>query len=114
VSDFWTNEELIERLVIAHERLAFAMESMRDELRRAGTRYWPQPREQREAVVTKVETDAERERKMQGAKRRTITDALDPNFDEEESDEIIGERTRQWLRDHPREQAKMGKPESGQ
>ena len=97
------NEDQSERLVLAFERIATALGDIRDEVRRAGTRYWPQPKQQREAVVSKVESDEERDRKLQGARRRNISEVIDPDFDETIGDEFIGERTRQWHRDHPQE-----------
>ena len=96
------SEECFERLVMAHERLALAIESFVDEVRRAGMRYWPLPSQQREAVVSRVESEEERELRMQGARRRTVNEVVDPTV-EEVPDEFIGERTRQWLRDHPKE-----------
>lgn len=96
------NEDQEERIVLAFERLATALRDLHDEVRRAGKRYWPQPKEQKEPVLSRVEVDEERDRKRQGARRRTIEEIIDPNATEEE-EEYIGERTRQWLRDHPSE-----------
>ena len=93
------DQEQEERLVLAWEGISTALKGIRDELRRAGNRFWPQPKEQKQAVVSRVESDAEREQKLQGSRRRTVQEVVDPNA-EENPDEWIGERTRQWLRDH--------------
>lgn len=95
-------EELSERLVLAFERIAIAMEGIRDEAKRAGAIYWPQKQVQKEAIVTRVEAEDDREKKMQGARRRTIDEIIDPNVVEAE-DEYVGARTKQWLKDHPQE-----------
>jgi hypothetical protein len=97
-----TEEEQEERILLALERIACAFEGLRDEAKRAGVFYWPQKQVQKESIVSRVETDGERELKMQGARRRTIDEIVDPNVEESE-DEYVGERTRQWLKDHPQE-----------
>jgi hypothetical protein len=104
-----------ERFVVAFELIASSLKGLHEELRRAGYRYWAQPREQKEAVVSRVESDDERSRRNQGARRRTIEEVIDPNADEEDSEEYVGERTRQWLRDHPKEAKKEpnARPEVG-
>jgi hypothetical protein len=102
---FFSDEELTERFVRAHERLADAIEGIFSEARSAGVRYWPMPSKQKEAVLSRVESDEERDTRLQGARHRTVQEALDPTIDEV-PDEYIGERTRQWLRDHPKEAKK--------
>lgn len=97
-----TEQEQEERLLLALERIACAFEGLRDEAKRAGAVYWPQKQVQKEAIVTRVEEEGERERKLQGARRRTIEEIVDPNVEESE-DEYVGERTRQWIKDHPHE-----------
>lgn len=96
-------EEQNERLVLAFERIASSLEGMHEEAKQAGSRYWPNPKQQREAIVSRVEPDDERARRMQGARRRTIEEVINPDAEENEEEytEIIGERTRMWLRDHP-------------
>ena len=95
-----------ERLIAAYERIGNALFGLYEEAKKAGARYWPQQREQRESIVTRVETDEEREKKIQGARRRLISEVLDPNAVEEEDEYTIGARTRKWLKDHPPEKAK--------
>ena len=100
-------EDQEERIVVSFEKIAVALEGLHDEAKRAGLRFWPQQREQREAIVTRVESDRDRELRLQGARRRSISEITDPVAEEQEEDyEIIGERTRQYLRDHPEERKK--------
>jgi hypothetical protein len=99
-------EEQEERLVAACEEIGKALSGLREEAKRAGARYWPQQREQRETVLTRVETDEEREKKMQGARWRLFSEILDPNAVEEEEDESVGARSHQWLKEHPPEKPK--------
>jgi hypothetical protein len=95
-------EEQESRLVSAFEGIAIALHALSEQARRAGLVYWPAQREQREAILTHVETDDEREIKMQGARRRSIAEVIDPNaVEEEEDDYAVGARSRQWLKDHP-------------
>ena len=90
-------------LVLAFERIANALEGLHEEAKRAGIRFWPGPKEQKQAVVSKVESDDERAKRNQGARKRTIADVIDPNAEDEDTEEFIGERTRRWLRDHGKE-----------
>ena len=96
------DEDQSERFVQAFERIASALEGIYGEAKQAGTRHWPEQRIQREAVVSRVESDEQRELKQQGARRRTVQEVIDPEAQEQEEEygEIIGERERQWRRDH--------------
>ena len=93
------NESQKERLVLSFERLAIAMEGVRDEFRKAGSRYWPEPKPQREPVVSRIENEEDRAKKNLGVDERPIMEWLE--LDDTEDDGIIGERTAQWLKDHP-------------
>ena len=108
------DEQQEERLVIAYEKIAVALGGIHDEVSRAGLRFWPQQREQREAIVTRVESDRDRELRLQGVRRRNISEITDPVAEEQEEDyEVIGERTRQWLRDHPEEKKRAKVNDAG-
>jgi hypothetical protein len=96
-------EELVERLVISFERLALAVEGLRDEAKKAGLKYWPPQKEQREPILTRNEGDKEKEVRNQGARMRTVQDAVDPEKDDDLEEEDIGPRARQWMKDHPQE-----------
>jgi hypothetical protein len=104
-------EDQEERFVVSFEKIAKALEGIHEEAKRAGSKYWPHPREQRQSVLTRVGEDKERELRLQGARRRTIEEVIDPNI-EEVPDEEIGERTRQWLRDHPQERKEAKKSDA--
>ena len=70
-------------LVLAFERIANALEGLHEEAKRAGIRFWPGPKEQKQAVVSKVESDDERAKRNQGARKRTIADVIDPNAEDQ-------------------------------
>ena len=65
------NESQKERLVLSFERLAIAMEGVRDEFRKAGSRYWPEPKPQREPVVSRIENEEDRAKKNLRSRRAT-------------------------------------------
>jgi hypothetical protein len=96
-------DDEFERLVVSFESIAESLKGLHEEAKRAGIRFWPGPKEQKQAVVSKVESDDERAKRNQGARKRTIADAIDPNAEDEDTEEFIGERTRRWLRDHGKE-----------
>ena len=104
-------EDQEERLVLYFELIVKAIEGLREEAKRAGERYWPSQREQKEVVVSRVESAEDRERKLQGTWRRTAGEAIDPSIDEE-PEGFVGERTRKWLRDHPKEVKKTEVPDA--
>jgi hypothetical protein len=97
-------DDLQERLVLCFESLAKSIGGIHDELRKAGTRFWPEPKPQREAILTRTESDKEKELRQQGAWRRTAEEITDPEA-EEFPDEEIGSRTAAWLREHPSEKS---------
>jgi len=92
-----------ERLVVAYELIGKALEGLHEAITRAGKRYWPEPREQREVISTHILTEEEKIRERQGH-NKPIEEWL-TNLPED--DEPIGERTRQWYADHPPEKAKV-------
>jgi hypothetical protein len=105
-------EEQFESIVLSFQSIASALEGLHEELKRAGIRYWPQPREQKEAKLTRVESEDDRSRRSQGARLRTVAEVIDPTIDDEIPDDFLGERTRQWLRDHPQEARKDASAET--
>jgi hypothetical protein len=105
--EFWTNEELssrIERLVVSFELIAKSLEGLHEEIKQAGTRYWYKPGPQREVIIGHVPTEEDRIRERQGG--NIPIDQWLSNLPERE-DEPIGERERQWLKDHPKEVDKV-------
>jgi len=99
------DENREERLVLSFESIAKSLEGIHEEARRAGNRYWPKPREQKQAVWSRVENEEDRARKSLGVSdeaplsiKEWITDIGDP-----EGEAYIGEREREWRRTHPPE-----------
>ena len=89
-----------ERLVLCFELISKSLEGLHEEIKQAGTRYWYKPGPQREVIIGHVPTEEDRIRERQGG-NIPIEDWL-RNLPERE-DEPIGERERQWLKDHPKE-----------
>jgi hypothetical protein len=90
------------RLVVAFEKIAKALGGLHEESKRAGARFWPEPKQQKEAVWSRVETDEDRAKKSLGASDKPIEDWL-TDIGDPEGAEYIGERTKQWLRDNAKE-----------
>ena len=115
--EFWTNEQLneqIERLVLSFQTIAKSLEGLHDEAKRAGNRYWPQPREQKEAVVSRIENEEDRANKNLGIDNKSVSiDQWLADLGDPEADDIgvVGERSRQWVIDHPPEKVK--EPDAG-
>jgi hypothetical protein len=102
-----------ERLVAAFERIATSLEALHDETKRAGTRFWPEQPIQKEAVLTRVETEEDRARKSLGVDDKPINEWLTDLDVPEDDSGIIGERSRQWLIDHPEEGPKAEVSDAG-
>jgi hypothetical protein len=104
------NEETIERLAAAFDTIASALEGLHEEAKRAGKRYWPEPGQQKEVVVSRVPTEEDKIRERQGAGDTIPIDQwLDDLGDPEGDAGIVGERSRQWIIDHPPEEIKKTK-----
>ena len=101
------NENQINRLVVSFERIGIALEGLHEEAKRAGKRFWPEPGQQREAVLTRVETEEDRAKKRLGLADESIPINEWLDLGDPESDAYIGERTAQWIKDHPPEKAKV-------
>ena len=104
------NEGQEERIVVSFEKIAKGLTGIHGELKRAGKRYWPEPGPQREPISTHVlseeEKRAEQRRKAESIPiEEWLTNLGEPN----EDDGIFGERSRQWLKDHPPEKPKEAK-----
>ncbi len=87
----------IERLVLSFERIASALEGINGTGKSAITKLWPEPAGQREVIVSKVETEAERVAREQGKTipNSEVSDWLSEGFGGEE--ELVGEREREFL-----------------
>jgi hypothetical protein len=96
---FWTEKELNERLVVAFSQIAEALKGLHEEAIKAGTRFWPDPREQRQAVVSHVPNEEDEAKRNLGVSDGPIDEWLNLG----DPDEFIGEREREWRRTHPPE-----------
>jgi hypothetical protein len=95
---------LVERLVVSQERLATALEGLNETYRRHYDRQYPERRQVRDAVVTRVPTEEDRLREAQGGSAtRPLSEWLSEVQDEEEESEYIGVRERDWLSAQGRE-----------
>ena len=109
--------EQVDRLTIAWETIGKALEGIHDELKRAGSKYWPEPKEQKEAIVTRIPNAEDETRRNLGVDDSPIKERIErgdwldigPTEDE---DEFIGEREREWRKAHPKEQEKAEEPAS--
>ena len=107
-----------ERLVLALSQIASALKGLHEEAKRAGDRYWPSAREQKETIWSRVENDEDRARKNLGLTDESISidKWLEPDWlDDENNSGVVGERSAQWLRDHPPAEApkETKKPDAG-
>lgn len=100
-------KEQDERLVVSFEKIAKALGGLNEQARRAGKRYWPEPREQKEAVVSRVPTEEDKIKERQGSGNNVPIEQWLTDLGPPEDDEPIGERTRQWIEDHKKESQKQ-------
>ena len=105
-------KDQIDRLVLAWDRIGIALEGLHEEIKRAGKRYWPEPGQQRECVLTRVETEEDRAKKNLGLTDESISINEWLDIGDPESESYIGERTAQWLRDHPKENKEAKIPDA--
>lgn len=87
-----------ERLVSAWEGIAKGLGDLNEAARSAISKQWPDPREKREAVVTKLETPEEKRKRETG----NTTGPIQEWLGEFDSEEEIGPRTRAWDEAHKR------------
>lgn len=83
-----------ERLVSAWEGIAKGLGDLNEAARSAISKQWPDPRERREAVVTKLETPEEKRKRETGNTTGPIEEWLG-EFDDEQGE--IGPRERAFL-----------------
>jgi hypothetical protein len=103
------NEFQEERLVVCFEKIADALGGIHEEVRKAGLRYWPEPGKQREAVVSHVPTEEDKIKERQGIQNESLPIEEWLNLGDPEG--VVGERSRQWRKDHPPEKSKA--PDAG-
>jgi hypothetical protein len=91
-----------ERVILAFEKIASALGGLHNEVSKAGKRYWPEPGQQKEAILSRVPTEEDRIKERQGSgDDRPIKEWLSELGDPEGDAGIVGERSRQWIIDHP-------------
>lgn len=90
--------ELENRLVLSFEKMARALDGLNETYKRHYAKEYPD-RPFREAVVTRVPTEEDKIREAQGAGGNSIDKWLSDLEDEEEQEreQDIGVRERQWL-----------------
>jgi len=93
---------IAERLVVAFESIGESLKGLNESVKRAGNRYWPEPKGPREAILSRVETDEDRAKKSLGESDQPINEWLTDLGDPEEGDHTF-DRTRQYIQDHPEE-----------
>jgi hypothetical protein len=98
-----------DRLVVAFENIAKALDGILEQAQRAGIRYWPDQPIQKEAVLTRVPNAEDEARKNLGITDGPIEDWLVL----EDDGGVIGERSRQWIIDHPEEAPKAEVSDAG-
>ena len=89
-----------ERFVVSFEKIAFALEGLNETYRQIYEKQFPERREVREAVVSRVPTEEDRIREAQGASNMSIGDWLSDIAEQEDN---IGVREREWIETHPQE-----------
>lgn len=99
------NESQQERLVKAFEdiadaarRIARSQEGLEQSAKKAVENLWPEPKTPRQAVVTHVPTEEEKLRERQHGAEPAGSDWF---TDLGIGEPFIGERERQWIKDHP-------------
>jgi hypothetical protein len=100
------DEKQDERLVVSFQKIAKALTGIHEEFKRAGKRYWPEPKEQREAVLSHVPNAEDEAKKNLGLTDQPIEKWLNPEWLDESDSGIIGERSSQWIAEHPEEKSK--------
>jgi len=85
------NEQREERIVVAFELMAEALKGIYETEQKRFLRQFPEPKEMREAVVTRVPTEEDRIRELHGASDEPIEEWI--GF----SEEYIGTREKEFL-----------------
>lgn len=85
--------DLEERLVVAFEQIAAALEGINDTKQKQFAKQWPERKEVHEAIYSRVPSEEDLIREAQGASDGSLKDWLTPP----EEDEPIGWREREFL-----------------
>jgi hypothetical protein len=87
----------VERFALSFEKIAGALEGLNETYRRHYEKLYPERKEVREAVVTRVQNEEDRIREAQGASVQPLNRWLSDVEDEEAESEFVGVREREWL-----------------
>jgi len=98
-------KEQIERIVVSFESIAKSLECLNEAAKRAGTRYWPEPGPQKEVIISRVQTEEDKAKERRGDINIPIEQWLTNlrQTDDDDEEEYVGERVREWRRTHPEE-----------
>lgn len=88
---------LAERFVLSFEKLAAAAEGLNEIQRRTFEKTFPERKEARDAILTRVPSEEDRLREAQGASGESLEEWLG-ELDEDQRKEDIGVREREWLK----------------
>lgn len=91
--------DFTERLVVAFESIAKSLAGIDESAKKAVSRVWPEPKEPRQAVVSRVATEEDRIREAQGSSTEPITEWLS----EIKEEPFIGEREKAFLEEQEAE-----------
>jgi hypothetical protein len=86
-----------ERLTLALEKLAQALAGIDETKRQEFARRWPERKEPRDAVVTRIPNEEDLIREAHGSSNESLAEWLNPPAEEE----LVGTREREWRRAHP-------------
>lgn len=86
-----------ERFIASFEKIAGALEGLNETYRRQYEKQYPERRETREAVITRVPSEEDKIREAQGGGDQPLADWLSEVEDEEQESQFIGVRERAWL-----------------
>jgi len=98
-------EDLEIRLVVAFEQIAEALTGIHETNERQFAKQWPEPRERREAVVTRVPTEEDLIREKHGSSEESLEQWLIPP-----DEDIIGPREREFLARQKQEKTATEEP----
>ena len=91
--------DLLERLVVTFESIGKSLEGLNGTAKGAANRFWPEPREPREPVVSRIPTEEDKAKENQG--RIDESESIEDWLSIGNPEESWGEREREWRKAHP-------------
>jgi len=89
----------LEGLAVQFGRIADALEGLNGTAKGAANRFWPEPREPREPVVSRIPTEEDKAKENQG--RIDESESIEDWLSIGNPEESWGEREREWRKAHP-------------